>query len=390
MNKHKISVILIYKDKTNLERSLNTIINQTFSNIEIVCVNNASKDNAEEIVTKAAEKDERIKMLTLPYENDIVFAQKAGLGIADGDFVYFVTPDDDLKSNFIMDAYIQNSIKEDISIKNNHLYRRNFLENDEEITDLISKKIKQELDKYTEDIAKQKEELKTEFDKFYQVNAENIKNSSYEIMCRFNQLEKNFYDKDYQYNELIKKALTDIKTQNEDSFKKVYEDISKVYEYINSESNKKGCDINHVYEEITKNYNYTEELIENKKKELTEISDSRNEYLTQKVSELEKEIIVRYTNLKRLMDMQLDDIVLKVNSLTGQSAPNDINKTINENIDNMYSQINKMSSTFYNELSKIYQEVNEKVLNVKEEYKYNIDKKISELRTEINSRTGKE
>lgn len=391
MNKPKISVIIIYNNKTNLENCLNSVLNQSFPNLEIICVNNAAKDDAADIVKKAAKKDGRIKLIELPIVNDISFAQRAALGVAEGDYVYFINPEKELALDSLMDAYINNSIKENIKIQNNHLYRRNFLENDDEITGLIKEKIEQELKQYTETIKEQKEELQKNFDDFYQINADNIKNSAYELTCRFNQLEKNFYEKDYQYNEKVQNTLKELNTQNDEAARKIREDISKVYDYVTSEINKKGNDINKVYEEITKNYHYTEDLIEEKKKELLNISDNRNENLTNKFAEIEKELTLRYVNLKRLMDMQLDDILLKVNSSADETEDNaSLNKSLSDNIDKMYTQINKMSSSFYEELSKMYKDMNNKFIQAKEEYNYELEKKLSEVKNEVNSKTGKE
>ena len=57
------------------------------------------------------------------------------------------------------------------------------------------------------------------------------------------------------------------------------------------------------------------------------------------------------------MDMQLDDILLKVNSSAGETENNaSLNKSLSDNIDKMYTQINKLSSSFYEELSKMYKD----------------------------------
>ena len=386
MNNIKISVIVIYKDEKNLENCINSLLKQTFTNIEIILVNNAAPDNTQNIVNKAVEQDERIKLITLPFENDEAFAKKAGLGISDGDFIFFINKNENIPTNFIMDKYVNSNIKENIKIKDNHLYRRSFLENDEEITGLIQEKIKQEIENYSKTIKEQKEEIKKEFDKFYQTNEENIKNNSYEITCRFNQLEKNFYEKDYLQKEYVKNTIEENNKYNEAAIKTVYEDISKIYDYINGEINKKGSEINKVYEEITKNYNYTEELIENKKNELIESSNNKANSLNEKVNELEKEIILRYTNLKRLMDMQLDDLKLKLNSsgFESNSSENYINKTLSENLDNIYSQLNKITDSFYTEISNTYKELNNKIIENKEEYKYLLEQKTIELEEKTN------
>ena len=90
MNNPKISIILIYNSSEGLEECLDTIVNQSFSNIEILCINNLSKDNAQDIVKKYSFNDKRIELINIPVENDIEYAKKIGMGLASGDFVIFI------------------------------------------------------------------------------------------------------------------------------------------------------------------------------------------------------------------------------------------------------------------------------------------------------------
>ena len=389
MNNPRISAIVIYKEETNLEECLNRITEQSFSNIEIICINNAAKDNAEKTAKSFAEKDERIKLISLPFESDETFAKKAGIGVAEGEFICFINPNKEISKDYLKDIYLNTALKSDIKIEDNHLYRRNFLENDEEITKIIEEKIQKILEKQSESIKEEKESFTKDFNKFYETTAENIKNSTYDITCRFEQLEKNFYDKDYDLRQTLQKSLQEHGENFDEKIHKVYEDISKVYDYITSEINQKGAEISKVYEEITKNYHYTEQLIEDRKNEFANITNEKRDILSAKLSELEKEIIVRYVNLKRLMDTQLDEIKLNIAAITGQPYDNTsdyVNKAVSENIDKVYSHINNTSSSLYNDISNMYKELNERIITDKAENKYLTEIKISELRNEINSK----
>ena len=168
----------------------------------------------------------------------------------------------------------KNRIKD---IKNNNLYRRSFLENDTEISSIIEKELAIKLEDSAKKIKEQKQEIRDEFNKFYQNNVQTIKNNSYEVVCRFNQLEKLFYEKDYEYQSKIDNFIQGAWENINAPTKQIYEDISKVYDYISSEINLKGGEINRVYEEITKNYHYTEEIVNRKANELSELTNGVNQ-----------------------------------------------------------------------------------------------------------------
>ena len=60
----KVSVIVpIYNSESYLEKCLNSLINQTLQDIEIICVNDGSTDNSLNILTEYANKDSRIKII---------------------------------------------------------------------------------------------------------------------------------------------------------------------------------------------------------------------------------------------------------------------------------------------------------------------------------------
>lgn len=390
MRPPKVSLILIYDKQDNLKECLNSILVQSFKDIEIICVNNAAKDDAENIVKEISIQDERIKLISLPVSNDNISAKKIALGVAGGVFICFINSNEIYDADFVRDLYLKSVEENVINTKENHFYRRSFLENDEEIAQLICDKVDQEIQKYKSVINNQNDLIKNEFNKFYQNNVETIKNNSYEILCRFNQLEKVFYDKDYQNQIKNNELLNEVNSKNEGLIKQIYEDIAKVYDYINSEINKKGTEINHIYDEISKNYQYTEKLISDKNNETSSMINNGKDDIWNKLYELEKEIIVRYVNLKRLLDLQIDEINSKLKALSNGNLQEynviDIGKTVSENIDKMYQHMNNTSSIFYEELTKIYKELNEKLSQKSEEDKYFFEQRIIELRNEFDEK----
>lgn len=89
-----ISVVIpfYYAEKT-IERCLNSIVNQTYSNLEILLVDDGSKDQSIEICEKFARQDSRIRILR--QENQGVgMARNYGLCEARGEYISFVDSDD--------------------------------------------------------------------------------------------------------------------------------------------------------------------------------------------------------------------------------------------------------------------------------------------------------
>lgn len=387
MNQPKISVIITYNNCENsIKDCINSVLNQSFSDVEIICVNSGSVDCSENIVKEIASLNENIKLISLPNNDDYNFAKQVGLGIVSSEFVIFIDGCEVLSTDYIKDKFFEITKHRIKNIENNHLYRRAFLENDTEIASIIQSELSIKLEESAKKVKEQKAEIKEEFNKFYQNNVETIKNNTYEVVCRFNQLEKLFYEKDYEYRTKIDDFVQNAFEQVNAPTKQIYEDISKVYDYINSEINKKGCEINAVYEEITKNYNYTEELIGRKEADLNKLYEEKNGYIWQKLSELEREIVIRYVNLKRLFDMQVDEINSKIQLADSSIDVISSEKVVSENINKIYSRLNEISSLFYEELSKIYKEINEKIAQKSEEDRCFFEQKISELRSEFDKK----
>jgi len=388
MNQYKVSVILIYQNNGNTVRNcVESILGQPFPNIEVICVNNGSNDNSEEIIKEFSQKDNRVKLIKLAKVTGIKAAQAAGLGVASGKFTAFINADEKFDIDLVKEIYYTPSTS--IDIKTNRLYRRVFLENDEEIIDIINKALEDKVKN-----SGYKEEFDKKLDEFQKYTADNIKNSTYELTCRFNQLEKTFYEKDYQYQQAIENSSKPYFENLDKNTKQIYEDIQNVYNYINSEINKKGCEVNKLYDEINKNYHYTEDLISSRVNDAVTVLNGSKDDIYNKIENLEKEITLRYVNLKRLMDMQLDEVDSR---LKGISAGGDINsasqaeteKYITSNLDNVYSVLNKTSSEFYEELSKIYKEINEKLIKQKEDEQFLFDKKLSEMKIELQNEFDK-
>lgn len=91
----KISVLVaVYNTEKYLHQCLDSLINQTFDDIEIICINDASTDCSLNILQTYEKKDNRVKVLEMPLNSGSAKARNAGLRVATGDFVAFVDSDD--------------------------------------------------------------------------------------------------------------------------------------------------------------------------------------------------------------------------------------------------------------------------------------------------------
>lgn len=103
-------IVPVYNVEQYLARCLDSILAQTFSDFELILINDGSPDNSAEIMEEYARKDPRI--ITIHKENGgVCSARNAGLRIATGTYVGFVDPDDYINSEMYesMIAKIQES-----------------------------------------------------------------------------------------------------------------------------------------------------------------------------------------------------------------------------------------------------------------------------------------
>lgn len=119
MSSPLVSIIIpIYKVEPYLRRCLDSIVNQTYTNLEIILVDDGSPDGSPQICDEYAAKDNRI--LVIHKENGgLSDARNAGLDICKGEYISFVDSDDWVDKKYIETLY--NTIIEtgaDISIIN--------------------------------------------------------------------------------------------------------------------------------------------------------------------------------------------------------------------------------------------------------------------------------
>ncbi len=105
MDKAKVSVIVpIYNGEKYLEECLDSILNQTVKDIEIICVDDGSTDRSNEILEKYSSNDARIRIYH--QENQFAgIARNTGMKYAEGKYILFLDGDDFFDSSMVEKLY---------------------------------------------------------------------------------------------------------------------------------------------------------------------------------------------------------------------------------------------------------------------------------------------
>ncbi len=90
-----VSIIMpSYNSAEFIGETIESVINQTYSNWEIVIVDDCSVDNTEEVIKKYQEKDNRIKFFKLKENSGVVVARQYAIDCANGEYLAFLDSDD--------------------------------------------------------------------------------------------------------------------------------------------------------------------------------------------------------------------------------------------------------------------------------------------------------
>ena len=98
----KVSVIIpVYNVEEYLNECLDSVVNQTLPDIEIICVNDASPDSSATILEEYAKKDNRIKIITHEHNQGLGPARNTGVAHATSPYIAFVDSDDYIAPNMV-------------------------------------------------------------------------------------------------------------------------------------------------------------------------------------------------------------------------------------------------------------------------------------------------
>ena len=100
----KISIIIpVYNTENYLSECLNSVINQTLKNIEIICINDGSTDNSSKILEKYNKFDERIVIINQKNQGSGISRNK-GIDLSKGKFISFLDSDDMYYNNIALES----------------------------------------------------------------------------------------------------------------------------------------------------------------------------------------------------------------------------------------------------------------------------------------------
>ena len=154
-------VVPIYNVEPYLKRCLDSLVNQTYKNLEIILVDDGSPDNCAKICDEYSTKDDRIKVIH-KQNGGLMAAWIDGVKISSGEYVYFVDSDDWIEPDSVQDyidvisTYEPNIIINDYYIASSNYkeyangvsYEKEGFLIEEDFIDIKQKYMKQELSFY--------------------------------------------------------------------------------------------------------------------------------------------------------------------------------------------------------------------------------------------------
>ena len=124
----KISILVpIYNVEKYLAECLESIVKQTLTDIEIICINDGSTDNSLKIIQNFANKDSRIKVVDKA-NSGYGASMNLGLSMATGEYIGIVESDDFVKTEMFFDLY-QIAQENDADIVKSDFYEFNSKKN---------------------------------------------------------------------------------------------------------------------------------------------------------------------------------------------------------------------------------------------------------------------
>ncbi len=97
-------LIAVYNTETYLERCLDSLLNQSLANIEIVAVNDGSTDQSPAILETYQKRDERIRVIH-QQNRGLGAVRNKGIAAARGEFIAFIDADDWVEPDYCLRMY---------------------------------------------------------------------------------------------------------------------------------------------------------------------------------------------------------------------------------------------------------------------------------------------
>ena len=142
----KVSVIIpVYNTEKYLRQCLNSVVNQTLKDIEIICINDGSTDNSLQVLNEYASKDSRIIVIN-QNNSGLGAARNSGLKVAKGHYIGFVDSDDWIDLNYYETLYNEGIKNNAILVRTSYFHEyKNHQEKEKVLSGLFErKKLKKE------------------------------------------------------------------------------------------------------------------------------------------------------------------------------------------------------------------------------------------------------
>lgn len=258
-----VSIIVpVYNVEKYLSKCIESLINQTYTNIEILLINDGSTDNSKKICEQFKEKDSRIKLINKE-NGGLSDARNKGLQEAISKYIAFVDSDDYVEKNYIETLYsLITKFNSEIAIADFRVIKG-------------AKKIKEdETKEYCITPEKAIEEML--YSDFYYISA-----------C------SKLYKKELFENVEFPKG-------------KMFEDVGTTYKLI-IKANKIACTNKKIYNYVIRNNSITTSKFKNGHYDLIELTNIMCEDILQKYPNMEKGVLRRkiYANISTLNRMLL-------------------------------------------------------------------------------------
>ncbi len=98
----KVSVIIpCYNQSMFIQEAIESVIKQTYSNIEIVCINDGSTDNSSQVIQRLAQKYKQIIFFDEKENHGLIYARNTAINAASGEYILPLDADDTIEPEYI-------------------------------------------------------------------------------------------------------------------------------------------------------------------------------------------------------------------------------------------------------------------------------------------------
>ncbi len=101
----KVTVLMaVYNAERWLERSIGSLLSQTLTDWQLICIDDASTDGSLNLLRRFQQEDQRIELISLSENHGQAHARNCGLKQAQGDYICFLDADDWLSADALQQA----------------------------------------------------------------------------------------------------------------------------------------------------------------------------------------------------------------------------------------------------------------------------------------------